>query len=55
MFGLARRRLTVAYIALFGVFIAAFSAVFLVLVAIVMQPDFDLSPDASGEEAAQLA
>ena len=55
MFNRARRRLTIAYIVLFGILIAAFSGVFLVLIAIVMQPDFDLSPDVSGEEAAFVA
>ena len=55
MFARARRRLAWIYVALFGLVIFLFSIGFLVLIAIVMEPDFDLAPDASGEQAAQLA
>lgn len=55
MFARARRRLTVAYIAMFGIVMGVFSVAFLVLIAIVLQPDFDLAPDTSSDQAAQIA
>jgi len=47
VFAHARRRLTLIYIAMFAVVIIVFSLAFLVLMAIVLEPDFDLSPDTS--------
>jgi len=55
LFANARRRLTITYIAMFAAVIAVFSLAFLVLMAIVLQPDFDLSPDTSSAQAAQIA
>jgi len=40
---------------MFALAIVVFSIAFLVLIAIVLEPDFDLVSDASGEEAAQIA
>jgi signal transduction histidine kinase len=55
MFAQARRRLTAAYIVIFAAVIGTFSLAFLVLLAIFLEPDFDLVPETSGEEAAQIA
>jgi signal transduction histidine kinase len=55
VFAHARRRLTLIYIAMFAVVIIVFSLAFLVLMAIVLEPDFDLSPDTSSTQAAQIA
>jgi two-component system, OmpR family, sensor histidine kinase CiaH len=55
MFVHARRRLTAIYIAMFAVVIVVFSIAFLALIAIVLAPDFDLSPDTSSAQAAQIA
>src|SRR5207248_215923 len=35
--------------------IVVFSVAFLALIAIVLEPDFDLSPDTSSDQAAQIA
>jgi signal transduction histidine kinase len=55
LFVRARRRLTLLYLAMFALAIAVFSLAFLVLIAIVLEPDFDLTPDVFGEQAAQVA
>jgi signal transduction histidine kinase len=55
LFAQARRRLTVIYIAMFAIVILVFSVAFLALMAIVLEPDFDLSPDTSSQQAAQIA
>lgn len=55
MFAHARRRLTVAYIAMFALVVGVFSLAFLVLIAIVLEPNFDLAPDTSSQQAVQIA
>lgn len=55
MFRQARRRLTVLNIALFGLVLALFSAVFYVAIATVLAPTFDLAPELSNEQAAEAA
>jgi len=55
LFERARRRLTLLYVSMFTLAIVVFSLAFLVLVAIVLEPDFDLTPDVFGEQAAQVA
>jgi signal transduction histidine kinase len=55
VFARARRRLTLLYVAMFTLAIAVFSLAFLVLIVIVLEPDFDLTSDAFGEQAAQVA
>jgi signal transduction histidine kinase len=55
MFAQARRRLTIIYIAMFALVIGVFSVAFLALMAIVLQPDFDLAPDTSSDQAVQIA
>ncbi len=54
MFSRARRRLTLAYIVMFALVLVLFSLVFLALMAIVLEPNFDLSPDTSSAAAAQI-
>ena len=55
MFVRARRRLTVTYILLFAAVMAIFSVAFLTLIAVILEPTFDLAPDTSSEQAAQIA
>ena len=40
---------------MFGLVLGVFSAAFLVLIAIVLQPDFEIAPDTSSEQVAQRA
>jgi len=54
MFNRARRRLTIAYLLMFALVLLLFSLAFLGLMAIVLEPNFDLSPDTSSEAAAQI-
>jgi signal transduction histidine kinase len=55
MFRRARIRLTVLYIALFALVVGAFSVVFYVGFATVLAPTFDIAPELSSEQAAQIA
>ncbi|MEP7360544.1 MAG: HAMP domain-containing sensor histidine kinase [Chloroflexota bacterium] len=55
MFAHARRRLTLAYIVMFALVLIGFTIAFLVLISIVLAPNFDLAPDTSSEQAAQIA
>jgi signal transduction histidine kinase len=55
MFRRARIRLTVLYIGLFTLVLAAFSVVFYVGVATALAPTFDLGPELSNEQAAEIA
>lgn len=55
MFAHARRRLTAAYIAMFAIALVTFSLAFLALIAVILEPDFDLAPDTSSDQAAQIA
>lgn len=49
MFRRARRRLTLLYIALFALILIAFSVVFFLVIATILQPNFDLAPDVSDQ------
>jgi two-component system OmpR family sensor kinase len=55
MFARARRRLTLLYIVLFALVLGVFSAVFYVVLTVAFRPDFDLAPEHSSREAAELA
>lgn len=55
MFAQARRRLTVAYIAIFTVVIGIFSLAFFALITVILQPNFDVAPDTSSDQVLQLA
>ncbi len=55
MFQQARRRLTVLYIVLFALVLFVFSVVFYVGFVTVLQPDFDVAPELSNSQAAELA
>jgi signal transduction histidine kinase len=55
VFPRARRRLALRYLGLFTVVLIAFSAVFLIALAVVLQPAFDIAPEVSNGEAARLA
>ena len=55
MFAQARRRLTLAYIVMFALALGAFSISFLVLIAVILQPNFDVAPDTSSDQALQIA
>src|SRR6266576_3106804 len=55
MFGRARWRLTLIYIALFALILGVFSAVFYVGFATVLAPSFDIGPELSNEQAADAA
>lgn len=55
MFRRARIRLTVLYIALFALVVGVFSVVFYVGFATVLAPTFDIAPELSSEQAAQVA
>jgi signal transduction histidine kinase len=55
MFQQARRRLTVLYIVLFALVLIVFSVVFYVGFVTVLQPDFDVAPELSNTQAAELA
>ncbi len=55
MFRRARVRLTVLYIALFALVLAAFSIVFYVGFATVLAPSFDIGPELTNEQAAEMA
>ena len=55
MFRRARIRLTILYIALFGLALAVFSLVFYIGFATVLAPTFDLAPELSSEQVAEVA
>ena len=55
MFGRARWRLTILYIALFAVVLGVFSAVFYFGFATVLAPSFDIGPELSNTQAAEAA
>lgn len=55
MFGRARWRLTLLYIALFAIVLGVFSAVFYVAFATVLAPNFDIAPELSNEQVAAAA
>ncbi|HEY6057234.1 MAG TPA: HAMP domain-containing sensor histidine kinase [Candidatus Limnocylindrales bacterium] len=55
MFARTRRRLTLLYIALFVLVLGAFSAAFFLVLATVLAPSFDLGPELTNEQAAEIA
>jgi signal transduction histidine kinase len=55
VFARARRGLAIRYLVLFTVVLLAFSALFFVVLGVVLQPAFDIAPEVSNEEAARLA
>ena len=55
MFARTRVRLTLLYIALFALVLGIFSVVFYVGVATVLAPTFDLGPELTNEQAAEVA
>ena len=55
MFQEARRRLALRYLLVFIVVLLAFSAVFLVALAIVLQPAFDIAPEVDNTHQAREA
>ena len=55
MFGRARWRLTVLYIALFALVLGIFSAVFYLGFATVLAPNFDIGPELTNTQAAEAA
>lgn len=55
MFAQTRRRLTLLYLALFVVVLLAFSVVFYVGLATTLAPTFDIGPELTSEQAAEVA
>jgi OmpR-family two-component system manganese-sensing sensor histidine kinase len=55
MFARTRLRLTVLYVALIALVLGAFSVVFYLLLASPLSPDFELTPDLTNEQAADIA
>ncbi len=55
MFGRARVRLTLLYIALFALVLGVFSVVFYLGLSRALAPDFDIGPELSNQEAADAA
>jgi signal transduction histidine kinase len=55
MFARARLRLTLLYLVLFALIFGLFSVIFYVVMTITLQPDFDLAPELSTTQAAELA
>ena len=55
MFARARRRLTLLYIGLFALVLGLFSAAFYVALATVLAPAFDIGPEVTSEQAADIA
>src|SRR5204863_4922677 len=51
----ARIRLTLTYIGLFAIVIAVFTIAFYAAFALVLQPEFDIDPDLTSEQAVQAA
>lgn len=55
MFGRTRVRLTLLYIALFALVLGIFSVVFYLGIATALAPTFDLAPELTNEQAAEVA
>jgi signal transduction histidine kinase len=55
MFARARLRLTLLYLVLFALVFGLFSVIFYIVMTITLQPDFDLAPELSTTQAADLA
>ena len=55
MFARTRRRLTLLYIGLFALVLGAFSVVFYVGVSTALAPTFDIAPELTNEQAAEVA
>lgn len=55
MFQRARLRLTLLYIGLFAFVLGVFSVVFYVMFAAILAPTFDLAPELTNEQAAEVA
>lgn len=55
MFARARRALAIRYLLLFVVVLLIFSAIFVAVLALALQPAFDIAPEISNDEAARLA
>ena len=55
MFARARRRLTLLYIVLFALVFGIFSVVFYLVLTVALRPDFDLAPELSSAQTAELA
>jgi signal transduction histidine kinase len=55
MFQRARRRLTLLYAGLFGGVLLLFSIAFYLLLALVLQPEFDIAPEISSPQAVDAA
>ncbi len=55
MFRRARWRLTLLYIALFAVALGVFAGVFYIAFTVLLEPDFDISPDLSSAQVAEAA
>ena len=55
MFARARLRLTLLYIVLFALVLGVFSVIFYVVLGVTLQPEFDIAPELSSLQAAELA
>ena len=55
MFARTRLRLTVLYVVLIALVLGVFSVVFYLLLASPLSPDFELAPDLTNEQAADIA
>ena len=55
MFERAHRRLTLRYVGMFAIVLTTFSAIFLVVVATILAPNFDFVPEGVGAEGEALA
>ncbi len=55
MFARARLRMTLLYIVMLALVFGLFSVIFYVVLTITLRPDFDLAPEVSSLQAAQLA
>lgn len=55
MFAQARRRLAGRYLLLFTVVLVVFSLIFLAVLAVALQPAFDIAPEVPNEDAARIA
>jgi signal transduction histidine kinase len=55
MFNRARRRLAILYVGLFASVLIAFSLAVYWVLAMVLQPNFDIAPDTSNDRAAEIA
>ena len=55
LFRRARQRLTLLYVAMFAIVLICFSAAFFIGLALVLEPDFDVGPELTNDQAAQVA